>query len=118
MTAEAFADRLARVRQRFVSTLERKINDTDAVICKLSAKAPQAAVSVGDAYRSIHGVVGVGPTVGFPSIGRAARDVESVLRGPYESRRGLSDDEIRLLKKRLHALREAASHELRVFQLI
>ena len=117
MTTEAFAERLARVRHRFVSTLESKINDTDAVISNLSAKAPKAAVSVGDTYRSIHGVVGVGPTVGFPSIGRAARDVESVLRGPYENRRGLSDDEILLLRRRLHALREAASRELQVFQL-
>jgi len=116
MTTEAFAERLARVRRRFVFTLESKINDTDAVISNLSAKAPQAALSVGDTYRSIHGVVGVGPTVGFPSIGRAAREVESVLRGPYENRRGLSDDEILLLKKRLHALRQAASHELQVFQ--
>lgn len=117
MTIEAFTDRLARVRHRFVSTLESKINDTDAVIFNLSANAPKAAVSVGDTYRSIHGVVGVGPTVGFPSIGRAAREVESVLRGPYENWRGLSDDEILLLKKRLNALREAASHELQVFQL-
>lgn len=113
MTTEAFAERLARVRHRFVSTLESRIDDTDAVISNLSAEAPQAAASVGDTYRSIHSVVGVGPTVGFPSIGRAAREVESVLKAPYENRRGLSNDEILILKKRLRALRQAASRELR-----
>jgi len=112
---DAFADRLARVRHRFVSTLESKIEDAYASIASLGDAVPTAASAVGETYRSIHGVVGIGPTVGFPSTGRAAREVEDVLRVPYQNHRGLTGDEILLFKKRLHALREAASRELQSF---
>ena len=40
-----------------------------------SAVAPRVRrAAVGEAYRCMHGIVGVGPTVGFPSTGRAAHD--------------------------------------------
>jgi chemotaxis protein histidine kinase CheA len=115
MSADVFADRLARVRQRFVSTLDSKIEDAYAAISKLSDVAPMATTSIVEVYRSIHGVVGIGPTVGFPSTGRAAREVEDVLRGPYQNRRGLTADEILLFEKRLCAFREAAARELQSF---
>ena len=47
--------------------------------------------------------------------GRAARGVEEVLRGPYEKQRGLTADEVLLLKRQLHMLREAAPRELQFF---
>jgi chemotaxis protein histidine kinase CheA len=81
----------------------------------LADGTPSAAASTAATYRTIHGLVGVGPTVGFPSTGQAARAVEDVLLEAYHRQRGLTADEILLLKKRLHSLREAASRELAFF---
>ncbi|MGA8078558.1 MAG: hypothetical protein WB868_14375 [Xanthobacteraceae bacterium] len=72
MSLDIFADRLARVQRRFVSMLQGRIDDRAASLDKLAAKAPAAAMAVGEAYRCVHGIVGVGPTVGFPATGRAA----------------------------------------------
>jgi hypothetical protein len=115
MTIDPFTDRLARVRQRFVSTLEGKIDGAYAALPVLVGTAPSVAPAVAEAYRTMHGIVGIGPTVGFPVTGRAAHDVESVLRQPQQDKRGLTDEELLALKKRLHALREAATRELQTF---
>lgn len=112
MTVDPFTERLARVRHRFVSTLEGKIEQTRASIPVLAATVPDAASAVAEAYRCIHGIVGVGSIVGFPNTGQAARGVEDVLRPPYRSRRGLTADEVSVLKASLQALRDAASREL------
>jgi chemotaxis protein histidine kinase CheA len=115
MNVDVFADRLDRVRRRFVSNVEGKIDDACAAIPDLSEIVPAAAASLGDVYRSIHSIVGIGPTIGFPVIGRAARNVEDVLRAAYCDRRGLTPDEISRLTNSLNALREAASGELQSF---
>lgn len=115
MSSDIFADRLDRVRRRFVSTLQRRIDDTDAALDKLAAKAPVAAMAVGEAYRCVHGIVGVGPTVGFPATGRAAHDVENVLRPAQNERRGLSEREMTVLRTRLGELRAAAEREMQAF---
>jgi hypothetical protein len=118
MSADPFAERLAKVRHRFVSALESKIEDTYAAIPNLSGSTPAGVEAIVAAYRRIHDIVGIGPTVGFPATGRAARDVEDVLRGPYQSGRGLTEDEILDFKKRLDALREAATRELQFFYAV
>jgi hypothetical protein len=115
MTIDPFADRLAKVRRRFVSTLAGKIDDTGAALPVLHATAPAAAAAVAEVYRRIHGIVGIGTIVGFPATGRAARDVEDVLRSPYRGGRGLSADEIAELTTTLQALRVTAARELRSF---
>lgn len=115
MSVDVFADRLARVRRRFVSTLQGRIDDTDASIPKLGRGTAGAAAAVGEAYRCMHGIVGVGPTVGFPATGRAAHDVEDVLRPAQNERRGLSDDEISTLRDRLLDLRAAVEREMQLF---
>ncbi len=115
MTEDIFADRVAKVRQRFVSTLEAKIDETCAALPKLGGGAPPAATAVAEAYRCMHGIVGIGRTVGFPDTGRAAHEVEDVLRSPYHAGRGLTADEISLLKNSLQALRAVAARELRSF---
>lgn len=112
MTIDAFADRLSRVRRRFVATLASKMEDAFAAIPKLRAVAPAAASAVGETYRCIHGIVGVGPTVGFPETGRAARDVEDALRPAQDEKRGLTEDEILLVQQRLHVLQAAAAREM------
>ena len=118
MTADPFTDRLARVRDRFATTLAGKIEETCASIPNLSDAAPAAAAAVAEAYRCVHGIVGVGPTVGFPATGRAARDVEDVLRVAQHEKRGLTADEILAFKKRLDALRETATRELQFFHSV
>jgi chemotaxis protein histidine kinase CheA len=115
MTVDVFTERLAKVRFRFVSTLQSKINDAYSALPGLSDTSPQAALTTAETYRAMHSIVGVGPTVGFPATGRAARDVEETLRLPQNDGRGLSTDEVTLYKKRLHALREAAQRELEFF---
>ena len=115
MTVDPFAERLARVRHRFVSNLQGRIDETCAAIPKLAADAPEAAPAVAEAYLCVHGIVGVGPTVGFPATGRAAREVEDVLRSPYNTKRGLTADEIANLANSLQSLRDAASRELQSF---
>jgi|SRR5271156_2036419 len=118
MTLDPYTDRLARVRQRFMSSLEGKIEVAYAATPNLSDAAPAAAPAVEAAYRCIHGILGIAPTVGFPATGRAADDVEDVLRLPQRDKRGLTGDEILAFKKRLHALREAASGELQILNSV
>jgi hypothetical protein len=115
MTIDPFAERLARVRQRFVSALESKIEDTYAAIPNLSGATEAVAEAVGETYRRMHGIVGIGPTVGFPGTGRAARSVENILLLPHQAERGLTIEEIASFKKALHALRETATGELQSF---
>ena len=112
MTVDPFTDRLARVRDRFAATLTAKIDGTCAAIPQFPDTVPAAAAAVAEAYRCVHGIVGVGPTVGFPATGKAAHDVEDILRAPQQQRRGLSAEEIARLSKALQLLREVAAHEL------
>ncbi len=120
MTDDIFADRVAKVRLRFVATLEAKIEETSAALPKLGggALADTAVAAVAEAYRAMHAIVGIGRTVGFPDTGRAAHEVEDVLRPPYHAGRGLSDDEISHLKDTLQALRTIAARELQSFQAL
>jgi chemotaxis protein histidine kinase CheA len=113
--ADPFTERLGRVRQRFVSALESKIEDTYAAIPDLSGDAPAAVETVEETYRRIHSIVGIGPTVGFIGTGRAARSVENILLPPHKAERGLTGEEIDSFRKALHALRETATRELQSF---
>jgi chemotaxis protein histidine kinase CheA len=115
VTVDAFTERLARVRARFVSALDRKIEDTYAAIPALTGSDTAAAAAVEESYRRIHGIVGIGPTVGFSFTGRAARTVEDILLRPREAERGLTTEEMTSFKEALDALREAAARELQSF---
>ena len=108
MTVDPFTERLARVRQRFVETLTSKIEEAYAAVPQMVQDLP----AVEEIYRSMHGIVGIGPIVGFPVTGRAARDVENILRPPREVRRALTDSEVVALRNNLDALRDAAQCEL------
>ncbi len=112
MTVDLFAERVALVRQRFVATLEAKIEDTCAALPLFAGGESQAVAAVAEAYRCMHGVVGIGRTVGFSIIGEAARDVENILRPAYHAGRGLAADEVSLLKASLQALRKIATREV------
>jgi hypothetical protein len=92
--ADPYAERLARVRQRFVSALESKIEDTYASIPDLSGDTSAVIETVGETYRRMHGIVGIGPTVGFSGTGRAARSLENILLLPHQAERGLTSEEM------------------------
>jgi len=116
MAVDSFTERLARVRERFVLALESKIEDTLAAVPRLAGDDPAAAfAAVEESYRRIHGIVGVGLTVGFAGTGHAARVVENILLGPRQAERGLTGREMVSFKQALHALREAAARELQSF---
>jgi chemotaxis protein histidine kinase CheA len=112
MTDDIFFERVAKVRQRFMSSLGEKIEATYAALPGLGGTEPPAIAAVAEAYRCIHGIGGIGPTVGFPDIGTAAHDVEDVLRPPYHAGRGLTASEISLLQTSLQTLRKVATREL------
>jgi len=112
---DPFAERLARVRHRFVSALESKIHDALAAIPHLSGATSEAAEKVSEMYRQMHGLVGIGPTVGFAATGRAARSAETVLLEPHHAKRGLTAQEIDSFRRALQGLREAATSELKSF---
>jgi len=108
----AFAERLARVRQRFISSLESKITDSYAALPALVGEGATVNDAVAETYRRIHGIGGIGPSVGFADTGRAARNAEVVLLIPFRERRGLNETELDAFRKALHGLRDAAQREL------
>jgi chemotaxis protein histidine kinase CheA len=114
MSVDAFDDRLTKVRRRFVSKLRDRVDATDALIPKLGGDTAGAAAAAGEAYRCMHSIVGIGSTVGFPATGRAAHEVEDLLRAAQNEHRGLSDDEISKLRERLIALRAAVEGEMQL----
>jgi chemotaxis protein histidine kinase CheA len=115
MAVDPFTVRLSSVRERFISALESKIEDTYAAVPDLSGDKSDAVETVEEIYRRIHSIVGIGSTVGFVSTGRAARSVENILLPPHRAERGMTGEEIELFRKALHALREAATRELQSF---
>jgi chemotaxis protein histidine kinase CheA len=65
------------------------------------------------AYRHLHGIYGVGATVGFAATGEAAHAAETALMLAYQEKRGLTDTEVLRLKRALARLRDVAASELR-----
>jgi hypothetical protein len=112
MQSDPFHDRLDAVRARFAASLEGKIKETCAQLPTLAGKGAEAADAVAASYRRIHGICGVGGAVGFTRTGRAARDVEDVLVGPFRGSRGLAADELEKLERGLATLSAAAAAEL------
>ena len=89
MAVDPFDERLAIVRERFVSALD-PAGET---------AAPEAVDAI---YRRFHGI---GPTVGFAATWRAARTVENILLRPHEAERGLTAEEVASLRQALQLLR-------------
>ena len=112
MAIDEFTERLTKVRSRFVVTLQGKIDAAYAAVPRLSGEPSAVGDALDKTYRCIHGIVGIGPTVGFPATGAAARHVEKVLLPAYSAKRGLTAEDVVSLNTALHALRESARQEL------
>jgi hypothetical protein len=114
MHVDQFEMRLAIVRHRFATTLGSKIED--ALISANQMSKGDAGVNkrIAESYRSLHGICGIGPTVGFCSTGEAAHFAEAALMPANRERRGLTEREVLNLKKALEHLRVVAASELRM----
>jgi chemotaxis protein histidine kinase CheA len=117
MSTDPFTERLARVRERYVSTIEGKIDDTYADLPKLVGDGPTVATMLEETYRRIHGIVGIGLTVGFAATGKAAKRVENVLLEPHRATRGLGPNEVNALRKALDVLRDTVHRDLRAITM-
>ncbi|MGA7806462.1 Hpt domain-containing protein [Bradyrhizobium sp.] len=114
MYTDRFEMCVARVRHRFATTLENKIETTMMSAGRMSRGDSSGIKTVSNAYRHLHGIYGVGATVGFAATGEAAHAAESALIQAYHEERGLTETEVRSLKQALARLRDVAASELRV----
>jgi hypothetical protein len=112
MHTDQFELRLARLRHRFATALESKIRD--AVVSANHMTDSEGAVikHISESYRRLHGISGIGPTVGFAATGAAARAAEGTLMQAFFEKRGLTDPEVIGLKQALEHLQVAAASEL------
>lgn len=113
MYSDLFEVRVARVRHRFATTLENKIETTMVSADRLGRNEGSAVKYVSDSYRHLHSIYGVGATVGFAATGEAAHAAETALMQAYREGRDLTAQELLLLKRALARLRDIAASELR-----
>lgn len=113
MATDQFTERLAKIRSRFAANLPGKIEKVECVLPQLSGDGAAVMTTLATAHRSVHELCGIGPTVGFPETGRAARCVERLLLQPLRAKRGLTEPEIASVRQELAALRTAFLNDLR-----
>ena len=94
--------------------LEGKIEDMYNDLAQMSGEGGAVVEAIEASYRRVHGICGIGPTVGFTRTGRMAREVEAVLLEAYRTHRGLTATEVASFQKKLHVLRETAKSELQL----
>jgi hypothetical protein len=114
MYNDQFESRLAIVRHRFATTLESKIKGAILSVALMTHGRAGVTTCISDSYRDLHGICGIGPTVGFTATGEAARAAEATLLPAHHEKRGLSEREVTGLKRALEDLRKAAASELRL----
>jgi hypothetical protein len=114
MHADQFKIRLAKVRHRFAITLEGKIKDAVVSADHMTDGRGEVTKHISNSYHNLHGICGVGPSVGFAATGAAARTAEVALMQAHHEKRGLTEREVLSLKKALENLRVAAASELRM----
>jgi hypothetical protein len=114
MYADQFEVRIARVRHRFATALESKIAHALVLADGMARDEDGHSKLVSDCYRGLHGICGVGPTVGFAATGEAARAAESTLLQAMGEKRRPTETEIVNLKEALAQLRTTAASELRL----
>ena len=114
MYADRFEMCVAKVRHRFATALESKIQSTIVSTDHMTRNEDCAVSSITESYRRLHSIHGVGATVGFAATGAAAHDAEATLMEAYLEKRGLTEHEFVSLRNALARLQDAATSELRV----
>ena len=112
MDIDEFAERVARIRERFAAALPKKVDDSFLALDHLSDAGDEAIADVIVTHRRLHEMCGIAPTIGFDATGKAARAAETVLREPAKSKRALTAAEVTALKTQLDGLRSAAQSDL------
>ncbi len=107
-----FDARMDRIRVRFAIKLVDNIQRTETTLTRMTGDGRDAAEAVATAYRWLHEVCGVAPTLGFKVIGRSARLCTAILAGPFWARRKLSADELFRLTECVRFLRGEARREM------
>jgi hypothetical protein len=113
--ADDFTAHVARVRERFASTLNDKIADSFAALEKMSAGGSDTIEVVIIAHRRMHEMYGIAPTLGFNATGKAAGGARAAIREAAKVKRAPTPVEVATLKIELEKLREAANADLRNF---
>jgi hypothetical protein len=107
MSEIEFAERMAKIRARFALKLAVGIQETSQSLSRMAGDSPEAVEATSTAYIRFHEMCGIGPTIGFEALGRAARVLDDVLIVAYRAKRGLMDEEITKLKDGLEHVRTA-----------
>lgn len=115
VTADDFAEHVARVRERFAATLNDKIAASFAALEKMSSDDGDVIETMIVAHRRLHEMYGIAPTLGFDATGKAAGRARSAIREAAKAKRAPTPAEIAAFKTEIEALREAAAAELRDF---
>ncbi|MDB5600158.1 MAG: hypothetical protein JWN71_2202 [Xanthobacteraceae bacterium] len=113
MSESEFAERIAKVRARFVAKFADKLQETDAALPHLAGDGADAANAVEATYRRFHDMCGIGPTIGFDATGQAAKVLDAILIVPFRGRRGLSSDELARFLEGLESLRAVGRTEMK-----
>jgi hypothetical protein len=114
MTADDFAEHIARVRRRFASTINDKIGAVAAAL-KHMINGDAAVENVIAAHRTLHEMYGIAPTIGFAATGKAAGLARTTIREAAKTKRAPTPAEIAALKSELEGLRAAAAADLAHF---
>ena len=117
MTADVFAEHVARVRERFASTLNDKVAYSFAALEKISAGGGETVEIVIAAHRRLHEMYGIAPTLGFEATGKAAGTARTAIKEAAKGKRAPTRAEIAALKTALEQLREAAAADLQSFSM-
>jgi len=115
MTADDFAEHVARVRERFASRLNDKIAASFAALEKMSAGGGDSIETVIAAHRRLHEMYGIAPTLGFDATGKTAGGARTVIREAAKAKRAPTPAEIAAFRTELEKLRDAAAADLRNF---
>ena len=104
--SDLFVERIAELRERFVSRLEYRIEEIERAMSQQGGEAALDAIAL--AHRQVHGLCGIGPTLGFVGTGKVARSIEQLLLPVVKDGRELTDDEIPRLREGIALLRSTA----------
>ncbi len=107
MPETAVRMQLEKLKQRYTRDLPEKVTRIESAITALLT-TPWDEMSCSSAHRLVHSLTGSSGTYGFPEISTTSRSAERILRQSLETRTGLAEPQLSLLKTLLSSLRELA----------
>jgi HPt (histidine-containing phosphotransfer) domain-containing protein len=106
---DLLAERLAAIRQRFVTRLDARIGEIERAMSQTGRLHGPDVIAL--AHREAHSLCGIGPTLGFVETGKVARSIEQLLLVAVKAERVLTDEEIPRLGEGIAMLRAVAIAE-------